>query len=294
MRFSFALLFLPLVGLGLIVANLFQVTTLLVRPCSPRVFRWANRYIVDTWFKFLRWTIFSFLGTEVVRTGENLPWKENGFLISNHQAMADIPVLVNLAHESGRMGDTKWFVKDPLKWVPGVGWGLQFVDCLFVKRNWTADRERVMETFRRLREHQVPFWVVSFLEGTRANPKKIFRSQEFARKQGLPRLVHLMLPRTKGFEATLEGLGDLTQAVYIATIGYEGPPPSLTQLFFGPTEKIHLHVRRFTDLPKSATDRAQWIIERYQEKDILLSHFHRTGSFPQSFAAIGAEAHPRA
>jgi hypothetical protein len=138
----------------------------------------------------------------------------------------------------------------------------------------------VLQTFQRIRSHETPFWVVSFLEGTRATAKKVERSQAFGRKQGLPHLTRVMLPRTKGFEATLEGLGQLNRAIYIATIAYEGKPPSLPQLFFGPVKRVHVHLRRYTSWPQEASAQSEWIIERYKEKDELLNRFYETGSFP--------------
>ena len=109
--------------------------------------------------------------------------------------------------------------------------------------------------------------------------KKLERSRAFARKQNLPPLTHVMLPRTKGFEASLEGLGNLNQAVYVATIAYEVPAPSLPGLFFR-VERVHVHTRRFTEWPKTKEEQAAWIIERFREKDELLAGFKKTGAFP--------------
>lgn len=277
-RYLLAVLLLVLLAVTVLLANFCQMLSVLLLPFG--LFRPANRFISGAWFGLLRWSVEVVLGVQMRRTGDSFPWRENAFLLSNHQAMSDIPAIISLAHRSGRRGDLKWFVKNELKWVPGIGWGMQFLDCLFVKRNWTADKRKVEETFSRIRNHDVPFWVVSFLEGTRATPAKLARSQAFAAKSGLPRLHHVLLPRTKGFEASLEGLGDKTQAIYDVTIGYEGPPPWLPALFFGPVRCIHLHCRRFTEWPRSREERNAWVIKRFQEKDELLAYFHRHGNFP--------------
>jgi lysocardiolipin and lysophospholipid acyltransferase len=89
-----------------------------------------------------------------------------------------------------------------------------------------------------------------------------------------------MLPRSRGFEATLEGLGELNQAIYDVTIAYPGDPPDLLQLFFGPIDRVHLHIRRFTEWPESREGKANWVMERFREKDELLSHFKAHGHFP--------------
>lgn len=268
MRTTQALLLAPLLLAGIIAANALQMLSLLLLPFSGGAFRAANRRISGAWFGALLWALKGPLGVKIQVTGDPLPVRENVILIANHQAMADIPVLLQLARNCDRLGDLKWFVKDPLKWVPGVGWGMLFLDCLFVKRNWTADKEKVLATFARLRAHQSPFWVISFLEGTRATAAKLERSRAFARKAGLPLLERVMLPRSKGFLATVEALGPSLDAVYDATLRYEGRPPSLPELFLK-VKSVELHVRRFplAILPQGREALESWVVQRYQEKD---------------------------
>lgn len=262
--------------------NAIQVASMLLVPVSRNAAWKVNRFACGSWFRLLRLTVKHGLRIKFVQSGDLLPRKENVFLIANHQSMSDIPAVVELAWRGGRAQDLKWFVKDPLKWVPGVGWGMLLLDCLFVKRNWMADKEKVLATFQRLRDHGHPFWVISFLEGTRATPAKIARSQEFGRKAGLPVLSRVQLPRTKGFEATLEGLEGRYDAVYDLTIGYEGPKPvTIVELFTTRVDRIHVHVKRYpaSQIPKASKERADWAVARFVEKDQLLERFQREGNF---------------
>ncbi len=281
MRFILSLFFLPWLCIGLLIANLIQVLSLVLWPFSRAAFRAVNRWVAGTWFNSLVFVVERVLGVRVVFTGDPLPIAENAFVISNHQSMMDIPVLVTLAKRCERSGDIKWFVKDPLKWVPGIGWGMLFLDCLFVKRNWLADKDMITETFARLRNHRVPFWVLSFVEGTRLTPSKLRRAQGFEEKTGQPLMRNVMSPRTKGFEATLEGLGTAVAAVYDLTIAYENFPvgrvPGLLSLFFGPVERVHVHGRRFVAAEIPAEARATWILARFREKDARLAEFRKTG-----------------
>ena len=82
-------------------------------------------------------------GGSAGETGDEVPDRENVILVSNHQEMVDIPVLFSFAYAKRRLGDMKFFAKDIIKYVPGFGWGLLFLDCLFVKRNWTSDKEKI-------------------------------------------------------------------------------------------------------------------------------------------------------
>lgn len=275
-----AFLFLVLLLALLVPLNLIQMLSLVLWPFSGKAFRFVNRQVCATFFGGLNFLMEKVAGVKVVLTGDPVPWRENAFVIANHQAMADIPALIAIARRAGRTGDVKWFVKDPIKWVPGIGWGMLFLDCIYVKRNWMADRQRVLKTFESLRQHRTPFFLVSFLEGTRITPSKKERSQNFGRRQKLPHLEHVMLPRTKGFEATMEGLGEHKQAVYDVTIGYEGQPPGLFALLLGKVERIHLHLQRYpvTAIPKDNEGRGNWAIDRYVEKDHRLGLFRETRS----------------
>jgi 1-acyl-sn-glycerol-3-phosphate acyltransferase len=267
--------------LSVMALNAFQMLSLLFIPFSKKLVWWMNRIACGTWYRLLCHTLQYWLGIQILQSGDELPAKEQVFLIANHQSMSDVPAVLELARRCKRVQDTKWFVKDPIKWVPGIGWGMLFLDTLYVKRNWMADKEKVTATFRRLRENKHPFWVMSFLEGTRSTPAKILRSQEYAKKAGLPVLTHVQLPRTKGFEATLDGIEGLYAAIYDVTIGYEGEAPSLTKLFFQSVPRIHLHVKRYpaANIPKEAKARADWAVQRFVEKDKLLAQFKKENRF---------------
>lgn len=271
-------------GLWLLICNLAQVLSLIFVPISPWFTKQINRGVCGSFFGLLTFSVERILGVEFVQSGDSLSRDENVFLIANHQAMADIPVVVTVAGRLRRQQDVKWFVKDPLKWVPGIGWGMLFMDCVFVKRNWAQDRARVLATFDRLRHTKFPFWMVSFLEGTRVRPHKLAKSQAFAKRRGMEPLQHLLLPRTKGFEATLRGLEGRVDALYDCTIGYEGAAPTLGDLFLR-VKRIHVHVRRFPvlALPMDDAGRGKWVNELYRQKDSLLASFYANGSFQGRF-----------
>jgi 1-acyl-sn-glycerol-3-phosphate acyltransferase len=261
--------------------NMAQLGWLMVRPFSPATFRALNRWGADTfwgwcvdWAKLLH-------GTHIVVSGDDVPPKENVICVANHQQMSDITFMMFLAQDKGRLGDMKWIVKDPIKYVPGVGWGMAFLDCVFVKRNWTADQRTIEATFGRLRDNAVPVWLMSFPEGTRSTPEKLAKSQEYARSQGVEPFEHVLMPRTKGFVASVLGLREHVDAVYDLTIGYDSGVPSLTQYILGYARRAHVHVRRYpiAQLPTARKDIADWLLRRFREKDALLDDFHRDHRF---------------
>lgn len=269
-------------AVSLLVINLLQMASLVVLPFSRPGFRALNRAFADTWWGWCVSYVERFQGVRVVLTGDAVPSDENALVVANHQDYSDIVMLLCLGARKGRLGDMKWFVKDGLKYVPGVGWGMLFLDCIFVRRNWTADRESVEHTFVKVRQHRIPIWLISFLEGTRLTKRKLEASQRYMARHNLAPTEHVMFPRTKGFVASIRGLGGHVQAVYDVTIAYEGRVLKLWDILKGNPQKAHLHVRRFPvpELPKDDETLAEWAVTLFAEKERLLAQFQQTGAFP--------------
>jgi lysocardiolipin and lysophospholipid acyltransferase len=270
-----------LLSVTLLAMNLLQLASVVLLPFSRRAFRAFNGAAADAWWGLSVTMGELVYGIGFAATGDPLPAGENALLVVNHQTMADIPFLLALVKRHGRLGDLKWFIKDVLKYVPGVGWGTLFLDCLFVKRNWSRDRKTIERVFARLRRHRAPFWIVLFAEGTRLTDSKLEKSRRRAIAAGKPPLAHVLGPRPAGFAASVQGLGDRLHAVYDVTIGYPAGVPTLRQYVAGYAPMAHLHVRRFevAGLPPERAALADWLAARFVEKDAALERFYGEGRF---------------
>lgn len=265
---------------SLLLINVLQTASLVLRPFSRRAFRRVNRWFADRFWGWCAWTTLSLHRTRVTISGDDLPADENAVVVVNHQTMTDVQALFLLARRAGRLGDLKWFVKDSLKYAPGFGWGMTFLDCLFVKRDWTADRAHIDRVFRRVVSGRVPLWLITFAEGTRLSAANLARAREYAAGHGLALPRHVLLPRAKGFVASIAGLQGHISAVYDVTIGYVDGLPSLWQWAKGEMREVHLHVRRYAvaELPAAPEALAHWLHERFAEKDERLDRFYAAGS----------------
>lgn len=270
-----------ILSIFILLLNMLQISSLLIWPFSPRAFRKFNVLLNYFFWSFCIFLMRQASRVEFIFSGDLTLPGENVILICNHQEMPDVLALTPLADRNGRLADLKWFAKDPIKYVPGVGWGLLFLDCIFLKRDWTKDASRIHQTFARILRHKSPFWLVSFSEGTRITPTKLQRSQDFSRRTGCPVLNHVLLPRTRGFVACVSELRSRIDAVYDVTLGYEPNVPTLWEFFKGRNRKVHLHVRRFpiSALPTSQKDLAQWLIDRFVEKDQRMNQFQLDRTF---------------
>lgn len=159
--------------------------------------------------------------------------------------------------------------------------GLRFLDTIFVTRAWEQDQRTIAKVFERMKQADLPFWLLLFPEGARQTPSKLAESRAHEARLGLPPLGVLMLPRTRGFVATLSELSDRTRAVYDLTIAYPGGTPTLWDLLCGLVPSVHLHVRRFpiAELPRTEAE-LEASLFGWREKDELLVSFEAQGHFP--------------
>ncbi len=289
------------------VLNVIQMLSLLLLPFSRAAVREINRWCSRSIWGL--WVIMAEVqnGTKLRFTGDAIVPRENMLVLPNHQTMADVLALLCFAWRAGRVGDLKWFVKDIIKWFPGFGWGMWLIDCVFVKRDWAQDKAHIHRLFDKYRQNHIPLCLVTFLEGTRRTDAKHAAARAYAAERGLYVPEHTLVPRTKGFLATVEGLRDHLDAVYDVTIAYPDPVgpasrvpdiggggasvpasrssqrvPSLVNCYEARAPRIDIHVRRFAigSLPSDEAALTEWALARFREKDDLLAAWHRDGRFP--------------
>jgi len=255
----------------LVPVNFSQVCSLALLPFSRHWFMRVNMSIKH-FFCATTARIAVLCGNKLIATGD-LPRQENSIIFANHQSMADVLLLWLWCLPSDTIRRIKWFAKESLKHMPGIGWGLRFVNTVFVKRDWSRDAESIRATFARIREGNLPTSLVIFPEGTRMKPDKFASSQAYAKRKGLPVLQHVLLPRGKGVHASLQGLEGHLQAVYDLTIIYEGVAPTIAQMFLHGSYTIRFHAVRYDikDVPTRERDLNAWLLNIFIEKDKLMA-----------------------
>lgn len=263
-----ALVFLPL-----LIVNACQMISILWRYSHPKLFRRYNSFWAHHYWSYCVWLSDKVGDFRVSIVSDPLPKGENAIVLSNHQTAVDIVVQLAFGQRFGRLGDMKFFAKDILKYIPGPGWGMTFLDCIFMKRDWTRDRENVVGRLQKFKKVGAPIWVNLYPEGTRLKPSKLLAAQEYAKKANLPIPHHVLIPRVKGFLATLEGLEGHLDAVYDLTIVYpDGKPPSLWALLSAEGQDVKVEIKRFpiSDLPTDPEQRSQWLMELYRQKEFVI------------------------
>lgn len=223
--------------------------------------------------------------TKVIFAGDQVPAGERVMVLCNHRTEVDWMYIWSLALRKNSIGHVKYVLKSSVRNVPVFGWAFHVLEFLLIDRNWQLDEPVFASLLSTFKNPQDPLWLVIFPEGTDYSEEKCLRSQKFAEDHGLPKLSHVLLPRTKGFYACLSHLHGSLDAVYDLTIGYRNRLPLFLDNAFGmdPLE-VHIHVKRIpiSDIPLTENESSAWIFEEYARKDKLLSYFYREGTFPDS------------
>ena len=258
-----------LVGISLLVlvVNTVQMMSVVLLLFDRRTFMRCNM-IIKAFYCGAVANAALLCGNRLEVTGDAAR-RENSIVMANHQSYIDIPALWIWGGSFGTVGWMKWFVKDEFKYFPGVGWGLKFVNAIFVKRDWSRDADSIRETFKKIMDGDVPFWVMIFPEGTRMKAAKYKASQTFSQKRGTLVFQRVLFPRPKGVWSTIQGLRSKLSAIYDVDIAFTSAPPTVIQFFCKGNFTIKLHVTRIdvSVLPMTERDFNQWMQDRFAKKD---------------------------
>jgi 1-acyl-sn-glycerol-3-phosphate acyltransferase len=214
-------------------------------------------------------------------------------LIANHQIYTDWLYLWWIAYTNGMHGHLFIVLKESLRRIPVIGWGMQFSQFIFMKRNWEQDKPNMAKHLQKLNKPTSPMWLLLFPEGTNLAPCTRKKSQKWAAKNGIPDMEHQLLPRSTGLRFCLQQLRGTVECLYDCTIGYEGVPRGqyaqdiftlkASYLEGRPPKSVSMYWRCFkiSSIPiddPNAFD--QWLRAHWTAKDKLLEGFVRTGRFP--------------
>ncbi|KIO31945.1 hypothetical protein M407DRAFT_241659 [Tulasnella calospora MUT 4182] len=239
-------------------------------------------------------------------------------IISNHQVYLDWWYLWCLTYFMNVHGSVIITLKKSLKWVPIVGWGMQFFDFIFLARSWDADKIQLGTHLTRIGEeaqtNDDPLSLIIYPEGTLVSNNTRPLSKKYADKQGIADMRNCLLPRSTGLLFALRTLSPYVPGLHVLdiTMGYPGIPPAgygqsyytLRSVFLDrvPPPELHIHMRMYQvarDVPIGDVGHAkdgnvgrgaeaseeekkvfeEWLIRRWREKDDLLEAFYRTGRF---------------
>ena len=131
-----------------------------------------------------------------------------------------------IAYTGGMHGRVYIILKESLRRIPLIGWGMQLCQFIFLKRNWEKDKAHLSTHLQSLNKPFDPMWLLMFPEGTNLAPSTRQKSREWAAKNGIKDMQHVLIPRSTGLQFCLQEMRKTVSFVYDCTIAYEGVPLS--------------------------------------------------------------------
>lgn len=232
---------------------------------------------------------------------------EHALLLMNHTYEIDWLVGWMLCEKVGVLGNCKAYAKKAISYIPAVGWAWKFAEFCFLDRSFDKDKEIIGRQISEIFDYPDSVWV-SFTvfatttanpfinsfsihlklllnaEGTRFTEKKHEASVQFARERGMTELKHHLIPRTKGFIASLKPLKAKCQSILDIQLAFkksDTTEPTVGNLLHGRPVTGYMYVRRIdmNDVPADETAAAEWMQELFRHKDRLQDSFHTHGDF---------------
>ncbi|XP_044613908.2 acyl-CoA:lysophosphatidylglycerol acyltransferase 1 isoform X1 [Equus asinus] len=269
-------------------------------------------YIEGIMYKWLLGMVASwgwYAGYTVMEWGEDIKAisKDEAVMLVNHQATGDVCTLMMCLQDKGLVvAQIMWLMDHIFKY---TNFGIvSLIHGDFFIRQGKSHRDQQLVFLKKHLENNYRSrgrkWIVLFPEGGFLR-KRRETSQTFAKKNNLPFLTHVTLPRIGATKIILSALvarqengspagGDTKeldskskglQWVIDTTIAYPKAEPMDIQTWILGYRKptvTHVHYRVFPvkDVPLETDDLTNWLYQRFTEKEDLLSHFYETGAFP--------------
>ena len=208
-------------------------------------------------------------------------------VISNHQSWTDIILLQSYLY--GKIPPLKFFTKQQLIWVPGIGLAMYVLGFPYVKRVSkaqiktnpnlrNADRDNIAEACKGFKNH--PTSILNFLEWTRrTSAKQLNQSSDYK---------NLLRPKIGGIEYVIKDMGDNLHKLIDVTIVYPDGTPTFWQFVKGECRSVKFVVSHH-EIPKEVlvdndierrSSLSGWIKTIWMQKDQQISEMTQTTNVP--------------
>ncbi|XP_030560763.1 1-acyl-sn-glycerol-3-phosphate acyltransferase gamma-like [Drosophila novamexicana] len=210
--------------------------------------------------------------------------KEHVLLMMNHKYEIDWLAGWMICDKVGVLGNCKAYAKKAIRYVPCMGWAWWLAEFVFLNRDFDKDKEIIAKQLKIVYSYPDPTWLLLNAEGTRFTPEKHEASVKFALERGMTPLKHHLIPRTKGFTASLPALRGICPVIYDINLAFkadEKTPPTMLSLLNGKGVEPYMLMRRIPleQVPEGEKEAAEWLQKLFVEKDRIIDSFYETGSF---------------
>lgn len=222
----------------------------------------------------------------VYASNEDLEWlgQEHTLVIMNHSYGTDFIFTGIVFDHFGLLGNLKGFSKYSHGFLPGIGWSWRFAELVFLNRSFDKDQKIINKQLAKIVNYPDSVMLMMCPEGTRFTKVKHEASVKFAQERGLTVLNHHLIPRTKGFTASLPVLKTKCSSIIDMQLVFDRKTehePTFSSIICGKSSNAHMYLRRITmsEVPDDEVEVGKWLQELFVRKDKLQTSFHETGDF---------------
>ncbi|CAD5224179.1 unnamed protein product [Bursaphelenchus okinawaensis] len=216
-------------------------------------------------------------------TGDEILYDKAAVVVMNHRTRLDwLYYWMVLWRMNPWLATTnKIALKQLLRHVPGVGFGMQVQQFIFLKRDLEVDLKRLTRAVEYYSDMNRPYQILMFPEGTDRTAFTLKRSSDFAKKNGLKELKNVLYPRSAGFLHLVKEMrrNDYLEYIYDVTIAY---PKDIVQnetdmvLKGSLPSEVHYHIKRYhiNEIPRNEEELNHWLHKVWYEKEERLEQFY--------------------
>ena len=185
-------------------------------------------------------------------------------VISNHQTMADIPIIQGALNK--KIPFLRFFLKQELIWVPLLGlawWALDFPFMQRFSREYLQknphmrgkDMEKTRQSCEKFKDF--PTSIFNFVEGTR------FTQAKFDRQDS--EFKHVLKPKAGGVGYVLGSMGEQLNHLLLVTLQYQPSVPGMWSYLCGQVDSVKVYLEK-VKIPTHLLQKNYLTDERFRQE----------------------------
>lgn len=198
---------------------------LLIKPFNKKLFRTLLYYLCYSFHCQLvaigEWWSGSHVKVYISKEDLEKAGTEHALLVMNHSYETDWLFGWMFCEKIGVLGNCKAYAKKVISLIPTIGWSWKFAEFVFLERSFDKDKEIINKQLNEIFDYPSPVWLLLNAEGTRFTDAKHAASVKFAQERGMAILKHHLIPRTKGFTASLPVLKKKCAAIMDVQLAFD-------------------------------------------------------------------------
>ncbi|VDN00958.1 unnamed protein product [Thelazia callipaeda] len=232
-------------------------------------------------------------GVKFKAVGDAIDNNRPAIIVMNHRTRLDWMYFWGVLFKMNPwlLVSSKIALKAELRNIPAAGFGMESNQYIFLDRKIEIDKERITDAVHYYATIGTDYQILLFPEGTDKTADTTFKSNEYAKKNGLKELNYLIYPRSSGLIHLINEMRryNYIESIYDVTLAY---PVNVVQSEIGllllgqAPEQVLFHIKRIdiSSVPRNDQDIANWINKLWLAKEEELSLFYSQRSPSTNFS----------